>query len=275
MKLKLSSLVSLVLVSISTIALAKTPVECIYPSKTLQQLSRQGICGYVDEDNSLHVSSDHLQKILFERNGLQCIYLPDGRVFYLNSEGKSIKTPMVDNGCDYFRQGLARTNIDGKIAYFDTTLTIVFQTKFEYAAPFYAGYADVCYGPMKVKMVGEHKMFESEKCGLINLQGGLVLPAKHSLKDYGVFRNYRNSHNECEIPPIVNKKQALCHSLRHLKNSSSSPSNGFKHKERLVTGVWTITLIEKRDNGYKTIMKLSSQDASMIVVTSEKLNKQN
>ncbi|MBU3915835.1 hypothetical protein KKA14_09900 [bacterium] len=54
MNLKLSGLIVLVL--ISTIGFAETPVECIYPSKTLQGLSHQGICGYVDGENSLHVS---------------------------------------------------------------------------------------------------------------------------------------------------------------------------------------------------------------------------
>ncbi len=262
MILKYRYIILLILILVG--ACTKTPVECMYPSKNLRELTHQGVCGYIDRKNTLHISTDHIQKILFDTNELQCIYLQDGRVFYVNSGGKTIETPMVDNGCDYFSQGLARTFINEKIAFFDPSLTIVFRTDFDYADPFFGGYALVCHGPMTEQIVGEHKMFESDKCGLIDTKGTLVLPASYSIKDPNVFSNYRNSHNECEKPPVVNEQQALCHALRHLKNSKNSPEGTFKHTEQLKKGIWIITIIEKRNKGYKTEIKLSSKDATMI-----------
>jgi len=67
--------------------------------------------------------------------------------YYVNSSGKAMPVMLDEEGrVDSFKEGFARTRINGKIGFFDKNLDIVLEPIYDYAFPFYNGVAEICIG---------------------------------------------------------------------------------------------------------------------------------
>lgn len=160
--------------------------ECIYlpkqtPENPYPELSTQGQCGQLIEQDTFQLNKSHLNKLYFSNNGLASIIYGDA-IFYVSKTGKVVRTYFYDNGADYFVEGVARTILDGKFGYIDQQLNIVIMPEYDFAFPFINGIAIVC-NDCRSESDGEHKVMLGGRWGLINKVGMLILPLNFSKKE--------------------------------------------------------------------------------------------
>lgn len=114
----------------------------------------------------------------YDENGLSYLYSPVG-VFYFTNSGLVRKTLNYDNGPDYFKDELARTEWNGKIGFFDKNLSIIIEPLYDFAFPFENGLSIVCNGCNK-NTIGEHTELMGGHWGAINRKGELVYNIVHT-----------------------------------------------------------------------------------------------
>jgi len=108
---------------------------------------------------------------------------------YVDPAGKVVIRPFViDNGPDYFAEGLARFRAAGKIGYFDRGGKVVIPAKFCFALPFSEDRAAVCEGCTEFRE-DEHSSVRSSRWGYIDKRGALVIPLQ--FEQAGSFENGR------------------------------------------------------------------------------------
>jgi hypothetical protein len=240
-------------------------IDCVIPHKVEQSMSVQENCGRVDADGVFHPRQAILDLTEFPDQAPACLiiigaeneYLP----YYVLGNGKSQASIFVDNGCDYFEEGLARTHVAGKVAYFDKDFTVKIATEFDEGAPFYYGHAVVCNGPFKEEQVGEHTLQRGGRCGLIDHTGELVVPAHYSIEDRDVFSKYINTHNDCEMPPIKTEADALCHGRRHARHLDHHSDNWTWYQVREKDKVWLIDFIQAEEPETRLTMEIDGESA--------------
>lgn len=157
--------------------------HCLYHPKPSftdpePELTRYDNCGTLSGDNTLQFTQYHLDNISYGGpHQLACIHVFTGKSlntwYYRNSGGAIIETVGLDNGCDYFVHGVARSIVNGKTRFFDPQLNIVLETPYLNASPFYDGLASVCYGGNTVRD-GEHRFLENATCAYITTSGDLA-----------------------------------------------------------------------------------------------------
>ena len=97
---------------------------------------------------------------------------------YINQKGRIVIRPFViDNGPDYFKEGLARFRIDNKFGFFDPKGNITIPPQFDFALPFHEGLAAICTG-CKEEPEGEHRSVKGGRWGYINKKGKIVIPTQ-------------------------------------------------------------------------------------------------
>ena len=157
--------------------------SCMYQPKVSDTIPEPELtsfedCGVISESGELMFTSKHLNQISYDGEGnLACIYTRTtntSSIYYMNAESKIIETINFDNGCDYFESGLARTRINGKMAYFNNKLEVVLITEYEIASPFYDGIASICEGGQYVQD-GEHSFLENAECAYLGLDGKILI----------------------------------------------------------------------------------------------------
>jgi WG containing repeat len=158
---------------------AENNCECTYFDSSEQDLVNEQDClSYTEGVRDPSTGSDALitEKVLastlYDENGLAYLYSPVG-IFYFTKSGLVRRTLNYDNGPDYFKKGLARTEWNGKIGFFDITLSIVIEPQYDFAFPFDNGISIVCTGCSQ-KEVGEHIEIVEGKWGAINVDGELI-----------------------------------------------------------------------------------------------------
>jgi hypothetical protein len=108
---------------------------------------------------------------------------------YIDPTGRVVVRPVVvDNGPDYFVEGLARFRAGGKIGFFDKKGKVVIQANYAFARPFSEGLAAVCDSCKEVRQ-GEHTAVMGGKWGFINPRGVVVIPLQ--FEDAGSFETGR------------------------------------------------------------------------------------
>ena len=110
-------------------------------------------------------------------SAVQTLRVGDQWLFALN--GKMAPALAFDNGPDYFREGLARTQKNNRIGFVDESLEIVVETVWDFAFPFENGLAIVCSGCRQVKD-GEHTSIEGGEWGYIDSSGVMLVKPVHS-----------------------------------------------------------------------------------------------
>lgn len=135
-----------------------------------------GCSTHVDKkpkQKSTYLDKKYFEKLDFSIVELQKVMV-DKNWYYVRKDGKAIQVITDKNGeADVFKEGLARTRIDGKIGFFNKTLDIVLPAVYDYAFPFYDGIAEICVG-CKEHGVEEHRMIEGGVWKSIDRTGLIV-----------------------------------------------------------------------------------------------------
>jgi len=111
----------------------------------------------------------------FSHEGIAAVVDEQGWA-YIGRSGQLVIRPLaVDNGPDYFQEGLARFTSDGKTGFFDRSGKVAIPARYSFAEPFSQGRAAVCEGCREVAE-GEHRVLQGGRWGFIDRAGTLVIP---------------------------------------------------------------------------------------------------
>ena len=254
---------------------SKADISCFYPSKKDSgSLAVFDNCGSINGDK-VKLGDAHTKNIVYDKNGLACIYFPnkpDLDVFYTHKSGDSQRVILFDNSCDYFKEGLARGLDNGQMVFINQQLEIVLIPEHEMLFPFHYGHSIVCNGPFIEEKRGEHTLQKGGKCGLLNKQGDLVVKANYKIGDQKAFQHYINTNNHCPSPPITSESSALCHAKRHVTNMEFHTIEWEKHEISNQGNIWLITFVEKNMKNEEFSLILISDTAQWESMTQESHN---
>jgi hypothetical protein len=99
--------------------------------------------GYKDGRENEVIKPQFIQANDFSPEGMAAV-VDDTGWAYIDTRGKIIIRPfVVDNGPDYFQEGLARFTVENKFGFFPKTGKVVIKPRFDFAAPFHEGLAAI------------------------------------------------------------------------------------------------------------------------------------
>ena len=261
MKFRLIAVASLSII-LTPLASAAADISCFYASKKDEgDVVIFDNCGQAD-DTGFVLSPDHKDNISFGENNLACLVFSMENAFWVHKNGRSIRTLFYDAWCDDFENGLAIGILYGREVYIDSDLNVVLDPGFESLSHFRYGFAAVCNGPFRYEQNGEHTFRKGGKCGLINRSGEVVIEPQYPSENWEVFRDYRNSHNECPAPPVRDEASAICHAKRHARNNNHT-DNWIRHSITSDGEQWSITFLESDGSGYEFVMNIGVAKADL------------
>lgn len=131
------------------------------------------------KNGNLKIEPNHLGSIAFGSSGLAPFWT-SGQYFYIKGNGDFLPVIPYDNGADTYREGLVRSVVNSKIAYYNQELKMVISPKYDWGWPFYNGRALVCSG-CKVTEPDKfgHKPVKGGLWGYIDKTGKEVVPVKY------------------------------------------------------------------------------------------------
>jgi hypothetical protein len=161
--------------------------DCWEPERTVKQ------CATTGPDGRPRLMRAYLARLRYDRDGLASVLLMDhmnkqkSQWYYVRRGVAPAPVEVMDNGPDYFENGLARSPVGGKIGYIDRKLNLVIPATYDGAYPFKDGVAVVCTGCTVVfdKNVteGERSWYEGGQWGRIDRKGRVVSPFR-SFEEY-------------------------------------------------------------------------------------------
>ena len=122
----------------------------------------------------LEISKYHLANMNFGKANIASFFTA-GQYFYIKPNGKYLPVIFYDNGADIYQEGLTRSIINGKIAYYDINFKLVLAPGYDWAWPFHQGKALVCKGCVLTPAEDGHKALEGGLWGYINKEGKEVV----------------------------------------------------------------------------------------------------
>ena len=141
----------------------------------LVPFEKDGKWGYRDNRGNVLIQPRYELAREFSAEGIAAVVDEKGWA-YIDQSGRTVVRPLVvDNGPDYFREGVARFALDGKVGFFDRRGQVVIQPAYAFAMPFFEGRAAVCQGCTEIQE-GEHRSIRGGKWGYIDRGGRLVIP---------------------------------------------------------------------------------------------------
>jgi len=218
-------------------------------------------CGQAD-DAGFTLAPEHRENIRFGDDDLACLAFSKENAFWVHRNGRSARTLFFDAWCDNFEGGLAIGKVEGREVYIDTNLEVVLDPGFDSLSHFRYGLAVVCNGPFHYEQHGEHTFRKGGKCGLINQQGEVVIELVYPAEEREAFRDYRNSHNECPVPPIQEEVSAVCHAKRHARNNDYT-DKWSDHSVAFDGEQWSIDFLETSGSGYRFTMNIGAAKAEL------------
>jgi WG repeat protein len=154
--------------------------DCWEPERTFKQ------CATTGSDGKPLLKPSYLARLRYDRHGLASVKLFNAtdkrkaRWFYVRRGGVSVPVETMDNGPDYFEDGLARSPVEGKIGYIDRKLNLVIPAAYDGAYPFRDSVAVVCTDCTIVYdraiSEGEHSSYAGGQWGRIDRRGRVVSP---------------------------------------------------------------------------------------------------
>jgi hypothetical protein len=140
-------------------------------------------CAYQDSRGRLLIRREALEGVDFGLEGVAQVIV--GRaLLYVTPAGRTAPALPVDNGADYFVEGLARTRKQGKIGFVNSSLDEVVAPTWDFAYPFENGLAVVCQGCAPQRVEGsEHSEVVGGKWGYIDKRGRVVVAVTHERDD--------------------------------------------------------------------------------------------
>jgi hypothetical protein len=154
----------------------------------LVPFEKDGKWGYRDNSGNVLIQPRYELAQEFSPEGIAAVVDEKGWA-YIDKAGRPVVRPLaVDNGPDYFREGVARFTRDGKVGFFDRSGKVVIQPVYAFAMPFFEGRAAVCEGCAEIQE-GEHRSVRGGTWGFIDRGGRLVIPLRFA--EAGNFENGR------------------------------------------------------------------------------------
>ncbi|NYT39587.1 WG repeat-containing protein [Sphingomonas sp. R-74633] len=144
------------------------PLACFYAPRGGELDSFQD-CAARDPDGTIRLSSGHLRRLDYDRDGLAAIHVGES-FLYVRRDGRTAPVMTMDNGADPFVDGRARSPLDGKIGYIDRSLRLVIPRRYDGAMPFEKGVAEVCTGCTRATD-GEHSWYAGGRWVRIDRNG--------------------------------------------------------------------------------------------------------
>jgi hypothetical protein len=168
---------------------AVTPAvfDCWEPERTFKH------CATTGPDGRLRLKQSYLARLRYDCHGLASVMLFNetdkgkARWFYVRRGVVPVPVETMDNGPDYFEDGLARSRVGGKIGYIDRKLNLVIPAAYDGAYPFRDGVAVVCTACILVfdstVTEGGRSWYEGGQWGRIDRTGRVVSPFRPWEKD--------------------------------------------------------------------------------------------
>lgn len=146
--LRLLTCVFMLLLTMLAFGKDESPVAtCAYATKD-GEFGQTSDCLRLDKKGNYVVSSQHTRKLRFAANGLADVYSSKLGWMYVNRHGKIVirGVAVMDNGADYFCDGLVRFSKEGKWGFANARGRAVVPPVYDGALPFDKGMAKVCRG---------------------------------------------------------------------------------------------------------------------------------
>jgi hypothetical protein len=147
--------------------------DCWEPERIFKQCTATG------SDGRPRLKRAYLARLRYDPDGLASVLLMGGtgtqksQWFYVRRGVAPVPVETMDNGADYFNDGLARSQAGGKIGYIDRKLNLVIPATYDGAYPFKDGVAVVCTA-CTIAGDGEHSWYEGGQWGRIDRRGRVV-----------------------------------------------------------------------------------------------------
>ena len=122
----------------------------------------------------------------FNQYGLAAVVDNSGWLYITMNGEPRLRPYIVDNGPDYFSEGLARYVNDDKIGFMDESGTVVISAKFDFAMPFSEGLAAYCVSCKQVSDNEYHRL-SGGLWGYINKTGEIIVNPEY--ESAGSFKN--------------------------------------------------------------------------------------
>jgi len=154
--------------------------DCWEPERTFKR------CAATGPDGRPRLQRSYLARLRYDRDGLASVMLfnaTDTRKYqwyYVRRGVIPVPVESMDNGPDYFEDGLARARVGGKIGYIDRKLNLVIPATYDGAYPFRDGVAVVCTACTieydRTVTEGERSWYVGGQWGRIDRRGRVVSP---------------------------------------------------------------------------------------------------
>jgi len=179
----MARLIALAASFLAVTVLAETfPLPCEFIASEPEGVDREANCA-VRQNGRIEVSQASLSKMFFSADGLARAFI-DHSWYYIKRDGSTLPVITYDNGADYFSEGLVRSRIDGKIAYFDAQFKQLIPPKYDWAWPFEHGKAVVCIGCVEApRNDSEHRRVVGGRWGYIDHHGHEIVSVTHSREE--------------------------------------------------------------------------------------------
>ena len=157
-------------------------LECYTSSDPMAEPEPHAGCATV-RDKTIAILPDHLRRLSYSDNGLATILI--GRQhYYVKRSGALLPVVTFDNWADDFSEGLVRSLVQGKVAFFDTNFRGVIAPRYDWAWPFKGGRSLVCLGCIAERSHRDgHITVSGGRWGFINKKGIEVVPVRFSREE--------------------------------------------------------------------------------------------
>jgi hypothetical protein len=150
----------------------------VFSQSNLHIFERNDRYGFADDSGQVIIEAQFHMAFDFNKEGIAAVVDDSGWV-YIDKKGQHVIRPLVvDNGPDYFSEGLARYSDSGKTGFFDQAGNIVIPAEFDYAGPFSEERAVICF-QCKPEKDGEYTRITGGRWGYIDREGTIVIPAEY------------------------------------------------------------------------------------------------
>jgi len=154
--------------------------DCWEPEGTFKR------CATIGADGRLHLTRSYSARLRYHRDGLASVMVIDPTArrkfqwFYVRRGVVPVPVESMDNGPDYFEDGLARARVGSKLGYIDRKLNLVIPAIYDGAYPFRDGVAVVCTACTieydRTVIEGERSWYVGGQWGRIDRRGRVVSP---------------------------------------------------------------------------------------------------
>jgi hypothetical protein len=172
---------------LSNAAYAEEGVDCWYCARRTEtnpnpEIERHENCTVIIKGEPIF-KKEHLNRISFDDHDLASTLIGDQH-YYIRANGRMLPVVTFDNWADDFSEGLTRSLVNGKIAYYDRHFNQVIGPKYDWGWPFENGRALVCKG-CKIQPPDEygHTPVTGGFWGYINQKGEEIVPVRFSRRE--------------------------------------------------------------------------------------------